>query len=55
MKVLTLREPWASLIKKQVKTIETGSWPTSYRGELYIHAGLVKVPAKDERIKRLSS
>lgn len=55
MKVLTLREPWASLIGKQVKTIETRSWPTSYRGELYIHAGLAKVPTKDERIKRLTS
>lgn len=55
MKVLTLREPWASLIRKQVKTIETRCWSTSYRGELYIHAGLAKVSTKDEQIKRLSS
>lgn len=45
----------ASLIGKQVKTIETRNWPTFYRGELYIHAGLAKVPTKDERIKRLTS
>lgn len=55
MKVLTIREPWASLIGKRVKIIETRSWSTSYRGELYIHAGLCKVPKNDERINRLSS
>lgn len=54
MKVLTLREPWASLIGKQIKKIETRSWPTSYRGELYIHAGVHPVPKRDERINRLS-
>lgn len=53
MKVLTLREPWASLIGKQIKTIETRSWKTCYRGELYIHAGLTKIPKKNERINRL--
>ncbi len=35
--------------------MEDRSWPTSYRGELYIYAGLAKVPTKDERIKRLTS
>lgn len=54
MKVLTLREPWASLIGKKIKTIETRSWPTTYRGELYIHAGKSKVPTNNERINRLS-
>lgn len=41
MKVLTLREPWATLIGMKVKTIETRSWKTNYRGDLLIHAGLV--------------
>ncbi|WP_373802637.1 ASCH domain-containing protein [Bacteroides heparinolyticus] len=50
MKVLTLREPWASLIGKGIKTIETRSWSTNYRGELYIHAGKHKVPTNDKRI-----
>lgn len=40
MKVLTIKEPFASLIKDQKKFIETRSWKTKYRGELYIHAGL---------------
>lgn len=54
MKVLTIREPWASLIGCGVKIIETRSWPTSYRGELYIHAGVHKISEKDERAVRLS-
>lgn len=38
MKVISLLEPWASLVKENVKHIETRSWKTKYRGELYIHA-----------------
>jgi len=47
MKVLSLLEPWASLIKEKVKCIETRSWKTSYRGELYIHASKRKLTKKD--------
>lgn len=39
MKALTVRQPWASLIAAGVKTIETRSWSTKYRGPLAIHAG----------------
>lgn len=38
MKVLSIKEPYASLILHNKKTIETRSWKTNYRGELYIHA-----------------
>lgn len=38
-KALTLHQPWASLVALGVKTIETRSWPTRYRGRLLIHAG----------------
>ena len=38
-RVLTVRQPWASLIALGVKTIETRSWRTDYRGPLVIHAG----------------
>lgn len=38
MKVISIIEPWASLIKEKVKYIETRTWATKYRGELYIHA-----------------
>lgn len=44
MKVLSLTEPCATLIKEKKKKIETRSWKTSYRGELYIHASLTKMP-----------
>ena len=39
MKAITIRQPWASLITLGVKTIETRSSPTKYRGPLAIHAG----------------
>lgn len=44
MKVLSLTEPYATLIKNGIKTIETRSWKTNYRGKLYIHASLTKIP-----------
>ena len=37
MKVISLQEPYGTLILKGHKKIETRSWKTSYRGELYIH------------------
>lgn len=43
MKVISLLEPWASLIKENVKYIETRSWKTNYRGELYIHSSKRKL------------
>lgn len=39
MKVLTVRQPWASLIIGGHKDIENRSWTTHYRGPLAIHAG----------------
>lgn len=43
MKVISLLEPWASLVKENIKCIETRSWKTNYRGELYIHASKRKL------------
>lgn len=42
--VLTLHQPWASLIGCGVKTIETRSWSTRYRGPIALHAGRTFVP-----------
>ncbi|MFN8474909.1 MAG: ASCH domain-containing protein [Anaerolineae bacterium] len=36
--VLTVRQPWASLIVTGQKTEEYRSWPTKYRGPLVIHS-----------------
>ena len=49
MKVLSLIQPWASLIYFNEKRIETRSWKTNYRGELYIHASK-NTPAFAKRI-----
>lgn len=43
MKALSLWQPWATLIAMGIKTIETRSWPTSYRGPLLIHAAKKRV------------
>ena len=40
MKVITIKQPFASLIAEGYKEYEFRTWKTSYRGELYIHAGL---------------
>jgi hypothetical protein len=39
MKVITLKQPWATLIAKGYKQYEFRSWQTKYRGPLLIHAG----------------
>lgn len=51
MKVLSLTEPFATLISGRIKSIETRSWKTNYRGILYIHASSTKIPSiyKDNR------
>ena len=44
MKILSLTEPYATLIKEKVKKVETRSWKTNYRGEIYIHVSKTKIP-----------
>lgn len=39
MKVLTIKQPWATLIMQKNKRFEFRSWQTKYRGDLLIHAG----------------
>lgn len=38
MKVLSIREPWATLIINGHKEYEFRSWKTNYRGKILIHA-----------------
>lgn len=53
MKVLSLLEPWASLINDKIKFIETRSWKTNYRGELYIHISKKQLTKNDfEKYKK---
>ncbi len=37
--MLTVRQPWASLIVADIKDVENRTWRTHYRGRLLIHAG----------------
>lgn len=39
MKVLTLKQPWATLVAEGIKKFEFRSWKTKYRGKVLIHAG----------------
>ena len=39
MKTITIKQPWATLIAEGYKEYEFRTWKTSYRGDLYIHAG----------------
>ena len=39
MKVLTLKQPWATLVSEGIKKYEFRSWKTKYRGKILIHAG----------------
>lgn len=42
MRALTIKNPWAGLIALGIKDIENRTWPTQYRGKIYIHTS--KVP-----------
>lgn len=55
MKVLSLTEPFATLIKEKKKFVETRSWKTNYRGELYIHASMTKMSKQNKEDKELMS
>ena len=39
MKVITIKQPFASLIVEGLKEYEFRTWKTKYRGEILIHAG----------------
>jgi len=54
LKALSLTQPWATLVQRRAKLLETRSWYTSYRGPLVIHAAkafprdcqeLLRIPA----------
>ncbi len=50
MKVITLTQPWATLIAISAKHIETRSWRTPYTGPLAIHAAAGARIAETEEI-----
>ena len=48
MKVLSLLQPWATLVVLGAKKYEVRGWQTAYRGPLLIHAS-AKKPSQRER------
>jgi hypothetical protein len=52
MKAVSIKEPFASLIKNGVKCIETRSWKTNYRGKILIHSSKTHQSIRDN-IKHL--
>ena len=39
MKVLTLKQPWATLVAEGIKKYEFRWWKTNYKGKILIHTG----------------
>lgn len=42
-KAISIKQPWAYLICAGIKDVENRTWPTKYRGRLYIHASAKSV------------
>lgn len=53
MKVITIKQPWATLIAEGYKEYEFRTWKTKYRGEILIHAGKGIDKKAMERFKHL--
>ena len=54
MKVITLKQPWATLVAEGIKKYEFRSWTTNYRGKVLIHAGAGIDKKEMERFKDLN-
>lgn len=53
MRVLSIRQPWATLIMLGIKQFETRRWRTDYRGELVIHAAATGGQTSTDALMRL--
>ncbi|MBL1177604.1 MAG: ASCH domain-containing protein [Pantanalinema sp. GBBB05] len=54
MRIISLWQPWASLIPGGFKLYETRSWHTPYRGKLVIHAAARPMSDKDGSITSIA-
>jgi activating signal cointegrator 1 len=54
MKIISLWQPWATLIAINLKNYETRSWGTSYRGLIAIHAAKRKMGDAERRVWRFA-
>ena len=54
MKVLTLKQPWATLVAEGIKKYEFRSWKINYRGKVLIHAGVGVDKEEMEKFKNMN-
>ncbi len=54
MKVISIKQPWASLIIEGYKEYEFRTWKTKYRGEIFIHASKTFDNEAMEKYKNLN-
>lgn len=54
MKVISIKQPWASLIVAGYKKFEFRTWKTSYRGEILIHASKISDKKNLTRFEELN-
>lgn len=54
MKVITIKQPFATLIAEGLKEYEFRTWKTKYRGDILIHAGKGIDKKAMERYKHLN-
>ena len=53
-RVITLKQPWATLVAEGIKKYEFRSWKYNYRGKLLIHAGAGVDKEAMEKVKHLN-
>lgn len=54
MKVITIKQPYATLIAEGLKEYEFRTWKTKYRGDILIHAGKVVDKTAMKRYEHLN-
>jgi ASCH domain len=52
MKIISIRQPWASLIVEGFKEVENRTWRTLYRGPVIVHASLRADDISDDELQR---
>jgi ASCH domain len=52
MRILSIRQPWASLIVNGIKDVENRTWPTRYRGPVLVHASQRPADITADEIER---
>ena len=52
MKIISIKQPWASLIATGAKDVENRTWPTRYRGPVLIHSSQRADDVTSDEIER---